>query len=712
MTEQKAAFRPDIQALRFIAVVSVVLFHAELPFISGGFIGVDIFFVISGYLIIGMLHREFKHTRKINVIEFWARRMRRLMPAATLVITITLLLTFLISGPFVAKGSAADAMWASFYGANIRFALTESDYFSAIDQSPFLHFWSLGVEEQFYFGLPILIVLCAKFFRISNIFKFFVLLLVGAATFSIAAMFYFKLQTSSWEFYGPLSRGWEFAAGGIAAVLNQNRRETQVETYKKRVLYTAIVALSWVTIILSCFLISFQDVNANLKIAVPVFAAAVLLYMNPTLRSSSHLENQVLSNRFVQKIGNYSYSLYLWHWPVLIFGFSILEINESELTSLSYLQITALIAISISLAFLTWKYVEEPIRRNKTLISKPNLSLVLGVALSVSSFTMALLVSQNSFIKLSNAPVVAVSSAPETKSLNSYEIDNLIDTFAPKISSADEYAQSALQIIKQSQAVKNESEVDGCFVSRLKKVDPNDACLYGSRSGERWVLFGDSFANMWMPGLTPKGDADTYGLELQTRGVCTPALIPIYDAKIAGRSIECEKWRDEVINRLVVNPPDVIIVGSSWISNYTVADSSGGAEANKEVAQASREFGLSALFSKLPKESLIIYIRATPRMSFDVPNCLSTRVPKACQMPTADALDPTSADVEIASRFPSVKLLDLTQALCSETICYSVRGGSMVYRDSGHVTADYSSKLHVMFKEVVKALQTNSMNEN
>jgi hypothetical protein len=232
--------------------------------------------------------------------------------------------------------------------------------------------------------------------------------------------------------------------------------------------------------------------------------------------------------------------------------------------------------------------------------------------------------------------------------------------------------------------------------------------VYGSGTVERWVLFGDSYANMWMPGLIPDGEADTYALELQTRGVCTPALIPIYDAKIAGgRSIECEKWRDEVINRLVRNPPDVIIVGSSWISNYTVAGPNGGAETNEEVAQAAREAGLAALFSKLPRESLIIYIRATPRMSFDVPSCLSTRVPKACQMPTADALDPTDVDVEIASRFPSVKVLDLTQALCSETICYSVRGGSMVYRDSGHVTADYSSKLHVMFKELVKALQVN-----
>jgi hypothetical protein len=226
------------------------------------------------------------------------------------------------------------------------------------------------------------------------------------------------------------------------------------------------------------------------------------------------------------------------------------------------------------------------------------------------------------------------------------------------------------------------------------------------------VLFGDSFANMWLPGLIPESGVDSYGLELQTRGVCSPALFPVFDSRISGKNAECEKWRIEVIDRLVANPPDVIIVGSSWLSNYTVVGSDGGAEANEDVARAAREEGLAALFSKLPKESLIVYIRATPRMSFNVPECLSTRVPKVCQIATADALDSTNMDVEIVSRFESVNLLDLTQALCSEKICPSVRGGSMIYRDEGHVSADYSSRLHLMFKEIVRLLQTSSMNKN
>ena len=156
------AFRPDIEGLRGVAVLLVVLFHAGLP-VNGGFVGVDVFFVISGYLITGLLLREHRRSGRVSLARFYARRIRRLLPAAAVVILVTLPIAFLVIGPLDRPGVMADGASAALSVANVRFALAEGDYFTSITQpSPFLHFWSLSVEEQFYLVWPALLFLVAR----------------------------------------------------------------------------------------------------------------------------------------------------------------------------------------------------------------------------------------------------------------------------------------------------------------------------------------------------------------------------------------------------------------------------------------------------------------------------------------------------------------------------------------------------------------------
>src|SRR3954447_1704762 len=212
---ERGYFRPDIEGLRAVAVIGVLLFHAGLPGAPGGYVGVDVFYVISGFLITGLLLRELGSNGRVSLTRFYARRLRRLLPAALLVIVLTLAASYWLLSSVRFPGVAIDAAAAAAYVSNYRFALNATNYLAAgTEPSPLLHYWSLSLEEQFYLIWPLLVIVAARYLNRVG----FAAVLVIVAVVSCAASIAWTDIAQPWAFFSLPTRAWELAAGGLLAV--------------------------------------------------------------------------------------------------------------------------------------------------------------------------------------------------------------------------------------------------------------------------------------------------------------------------------------------------------------------------------------------------------------------------------------------------------------------------------------------------------------
>jgi peptidoglycan/LPS O-acetylase OafA/YrhL len=343
-----AKFRPDIEGLRGLAVLLVVVFHAGLG-LSGGFIGVDVFFVISGFLITGLLLRERQQTGRIDFVAFYARRIRRLLPAALAVILITLPIAFVLFAPLDRVQVIWDGAASALSVGNIRFALAEGDYFANLSApSPFLHFWSLGVEEQFYLIWPALLLLAAAARRIRTgasiaLFLVFVGSLIAAAVLTTIA--------PNWAFYSLPTRAFELAAGGLLAVL--------APTIAKMPpwLVGPVGWLGAATVVVSALTFDAGMAFPGTVALIPTLGAVAMIAAGEA-GISWWSPAALLSIGPMRFLGRISYSLYLWHWPIFVLAGMALGFGREP----GLLIGLWLIGISIGVAMLSWALIEEPFR--------------------------------------------------------------------------------------------------------------------------------------------------------------------------------------------------------------------------------------------------------------------------------------------------------------------------------------------------------------
>ncbi|WP_074121766.1 acyltransferase family protein [Bradyrhizobium sp. AS23.2] len=341
MTHSTATYRPHIDGLRAVAVMVVVLFHAFPEIVPGGFIGVDVFFVISGFLISGITFDQVSDG-SFTLSDFYARRVRRIVPALLLVTGITVAASWLVLLPSAFAHFGQQVLASSLFGANFFFWL-QSGYFSPDASSfPLLHLWSLGVEEQFYIVWPLLALVLAKPRQ-----WLVAILLIGGASFLLSVML---ADHREFDFYLPATRAWELMAGAALAWL-----DSRVPAMKKLPISSFLFGIGLALITASSFLFDQTVQYPSWRAAVPVTGAALIV----TAGAQSRFAAFVLSNRAAVFTGLISYPLYLWHWPVLVLA------AAAKFMPLTPLERGAAVAIAYALAAATFRFVELPIRSKR-----------------------------------------------------------------------------------------------------------------------------------------------------------------------------------------------------------------------------------------------------------------------------------------------------------------------------------------------------------
>ncbi|MEV4343673.1 acyltransferase [Actinoplanes sp. NPDC049596] len=347
-------FRPDIEGLRAVAILLVVLFHAGVPGVAGGYVGVDVFFVISGFLITSLMLRELAESGRISLFAFYARRCRRLLPAAALVLVTVVLAGYHWLGFLRGDDIGTDATWAALFMANFRFAGQGVDYLASQSApSPVLHFWSLAVEEQFYLVWPIALVLLLWLgFRWALPYW-----LTGAVILSLA---YAIGQPTTWSFFSPVARAWEL---GLGCLLGLAAGRLRLIPYR---VASTMAAVGLALIVIAALTFDEQTQFPSYAAALPAGAAVLVL---------AGRGDALLGSRPLRWLGRLSYSLYLWHWPVLVIA------AQAYGGPLPARARAALVLVSLGLAVTTYVCVEDPIRRNRRLKRSHLLSLALAAVL-------------------------------------------------------------------------------------------------------------------------------------------------------------------------------------------------------------------------------------------------------------------------------------------------------------------------------------------
>jgi peptidoglycan/LPS O-acetylase OafA/YrhL len=370
-------FRPDVEGLRAVAVVLVVLYHAGIPWLTGGYVGVDVFFVLSGFVITGLLLRERADTKETSLLAFYGRRSRRILPAATLVVIATTLASYHWLGFLVGDATAQTGRTASLFYANFDFISTGTNYLaSQAPPSALQNYWSLSVEEQFYVLFPTLFLFAALLWPRAHLRAKLTALLIVSIAVSLAWSVLETTSNATAAYFSPFTRAWELALGGLIAV-----GSTQLARIPKAI----SLAFTWIGlsgILLSAFCFSTATAYPGYAVSLPVVSTALVVAGGTAVpRGGAEALLRQLPFRWLGKL---SYSLYLWHWPILIIAAQYAGHPLSVKDNLLW------VVLALALSIGTYFVVENPIRHWKFLSRSPIRSIGLGVgliALSVGLMT-------------------------------------------------------------------------------------------------------------------------------------------------------------------------------------------------------------------------------------------------------------------------------------------------------------------------------------
>lgn len=685
-------FRPDLEGMRAVAVLAVFADHL-FGWPTGGFVGVDIFFVLSGFFITGLLLRERIETGTLSFGNFYIRRVRRIIPAALLVLVVTVASAYIVFPATRAKETLIDAIWAALFGANWRFEQVGTDYFQqGLPPSPLQHYWSLSIEEQFYFVWPVLLLglfaLTRKYHRRGRttvrhgaLAAFMFVIVAASFTWAVIE----SAQNPSSAYFSTFTRVWELGIGALIAILGPVIARIPAGSLRIALSYLGLVGVA-----ASLFIINADTQFPGPGAALPVLSTALVIaaFHGAPVRGVPMLTNSVAAY-----FGKTSYALYLWHWPVIVILAAVLSDGPV------YYVLAA--ALALILTYFSFTYFEDPIRRSKWLENEKivhlggDRSVRIGVdSWKVTGFVVvAALIGSLLTIQLYDRAnrsgeqdetlvVTAFQDAQE------HELAGLCTGANALINSAQCDPFIVNSDIRPSVDTFTK-DTQGAFSCWRAKSGPLKPCTYGPTSADsvKVALIGDSHAASLMPGLSTQLFSKNWNLTTYLGDGCRWVL------GIAGNCVgEVEKVHEEFLSGKF----DVILTTAS--RRFGGLSTEGLTE---KIAATWRPVTASG--------TRVVAIGDNPTVTDEVISCLTRFGADAsdlseCGSSREDALqveDPTAKAVPLVQ---DVQLVDQTDLFCLDNRCPAVIGNVIAYRDAGgHVTATYQKTLAPHLAERIAA---------
>ncbi|MEW2076361.1 acyltransferase family protein [Streptomyces sp. NPDC012403] len=662
--------RLDIQGLRAVAVGLVVLSHAGVAQVGGGYVGVDVFFVISGFLITSLLLRELAATGRVSIRAFYARRALRLLPASSLVIAVTLAGAWLFLSKARLAEYAGDALASALYAVNFRLAAAGTDYLAQNSPpSPFQHFWSLAVEEQFYLVWPLLLLLG---WRAARGRRRLVVVPLGALVLGSFAVSVLMTDSSpSWAYFISLTRGWELGAGALLALATARLERLPAA------LAGPLTWLGLVCVVLAAVWYDDRTPFPGHHALLPVLGT--MLVLAGGCAPAAHGAGWLLGRRPLVWLGELSYGWYLWHWPLLVIAPAAL--GRTDGTAGVPLAL-GLCAVALGLAWLTLRLVENPVRFHRAFRGRPRRALALGAGLTAGATALSLTAAAvPPTIEVGGtAPVLAeaLADAPDPQT-------RLAELLASSPVSLPSNLTPALPKVKSSRSAVYR---DGCHVDHDSTRTPS--CVYGDPASSRTVvLFGDSHAAQWFPALQRLATARGWKLVSLTKASCKVADVTIISDHEPYTA--CDTWRSHAVAKINTLHPALVVVSSSDAGDPAQPADDPLQQWTTGFEDTLRDLGTSGAH--------VAVLLDTPWPKGDPVDCAAKNSLhlRACANHLPDAIHDATRHTALrsAAAATGTSIIDPEPWVCAPRTgtCPVVVGDTAVYRDDSHLSEAYAEAL-------------------
>jgi peptidoglycan/LPS O-acetylase OafA/YrhL len=674
--ESGRRFRPDIEGLRAVAIVAVLLCHAGVPFLAGGYVGVDVFFVISGFLITKLLVGELDRSGTISLRGFYARRAKRLLPLSAVLLATVGILSMILLSPLRNTEVAGDIVASALYIANWHFAAQSVDYFAqGLEPSPVLHLWSLAIEEQFYLVWPGLILATTWIFRRRGrsvrpvLWVVLALILAGSLIYGIAL----TDEQPAFAYFSTFARAWELGLGAALALLGTVRLPK-----------LSAVLLGWVglaAIVYASFVFTSETSFPGTAALIPTLGAAALILSGSVLaaraggiEAARFGSTRILGLAPVRYVGRISYSWYLWHWPAIVFAGAIWGPHISVGLGL------AAVAASWIPTQLTHMLIEDPVRRAPTLARLPNRAIALGLACTV----VALGVGIGLRVAQPTVATAKLSDVPGAAAL-------------PSEPTPQETAVALRPNPLKARADRGRSYYEGCMIG-IPGTNSNK-CQYGNPNSEKTlVLFGDSHAMQYFPAVVELAENQDWRLIVLTKAECPPEEIEVRSMVEDREYSQCDVWRESAFKRIEESGKNVTVIMSGDTEYIPYGPK--GEELSGDAAAEAMEAGYVRTLERLNAAGThTVVIRDNPTSIEDVPSCVSEDIQHLgrCAFPRRREWD-REYDARAAKRSPGTHLISFIADICPGEICRAVIGNALTYRDKDHLTATFARTLTPMLE--------------
>ncbi|MDT9593536.1 acyltransferase family protein [Nocardioides zeae] len=688
--------RLDIQGLRAVAVLLVVAEHLT-GWPHGGFIGVDVFFVISGFLITGLLLREHERTGHISFANFYRRRARRILPAATLVLAVTSVAAWLVYVETRAKGVWTDALWSFFFVGNYRFASNDTDYFAATTgASPLQHYWSLSVEEQFYFVWPwLMLLLLAVLAKAGRGHHSRLAVGVTMAAIVVASFLFGLYETTerpTWAYFSTLARVWELGLGALLAIcapllLSMGRRVGS--------------AVSWLglgLIVVGALTITADQGFPAPAALLPVLGSALVI-AGGTAGPAPYL--WPLTNRAMTYVGDISFSLYLWHFPVIVLLAALLPPG----TTTYYVCALVVMALASSAAYHAF---EKPIHHSRWLEGRagrerraaagasgtPSRGLLRHVAVATAAALACTAVTAAAIARIPEPTVPGqafleevIAGPTDGTEAGAWRVqlaEALLEPDWPELS-------PSVDDLDRSELVDPWIE-DGCLAFEEGAQDDPMAnaadCVYGNPEGERTlVLYGDSIGISWLPAIE-ESVGDDWRIEVYAARQCIPGDLTITNTD-GSPYPECSEFREDALAQIAEEQPDVLVVSGQGDARQ-VPDVPDERTATLELGQSLLR--VAPTYAEMSEH--VVYLPPPPTARALVDCRTPTSTPASCVQEIGLNPTPWYRSMQQAAQQNGATFVDVLPWFCiPEVGCPSFVDGTPVRADVAHLTDAMSRKM-------------------